>query len=127
VTTNLQPDAKGAEAMTSTTAEPESHQSSSPGEQPAPKSKAKLFIIMGVIVAVAIAIALVWWLRSRGKETTDDAYVDAAIVRVSPRSPGQIVQLVVTDNQRVRKGQLLAVVDTSVSATQLQCGWQIRS
>jgi membrane fusion protein (multidrug efflux system) len=44
-------------------------------------------------------------------QTTDDAYVLADASTVAPRIAGQIAQVLVTDNQPVRKGQLLAVID----------------
>ncbi len=43
-------------------------------------------------------------------ETTDDAFIEGHIIEVSPRIPGIITQVLVHDNQEVRKGQLLAVI-----------------
>jgi membrane fusion protein (multidrug efflux system) len=44
-------------------------------------------------------------------QTTDDAYVLADASTVAPRIAGQIAQVLVTDNQAVRRGQLLALLD----------------
>lgn len=43
--------------------------------------------------------------------TTNDAFVRAAKEQVNARVPGQVVQIAVEDNQRVRKGQLLFRID----------------
>jgi membrane fusion protein, multidrug efflux system len=42
---------------------------------------------------------------------TNDAFVQAAKVSINARVPGQVVQIAVKDNQRVRAGQLLFQVD----------------
>ena len=44
-------------------------------------------------------------------QTTDDAYVLADASTVAPRIAGQLNQVLVTDNQPVRRGQLLATID----------------
>ncbi|WP_206364946.1 HlyD family secretion protein [Sphingomonas panacis] len=46
-----------------------------------------------------------------GKQSTDDAYVRADATIVAPRVAGQIVSLLVDDNQPVKAGQLLARID----------------
>jgi membrane fusion protein (multidrug efflux system) len=43
--------------------------------------------------------------------STDDAFVRAAKESVNARVPGQVVEIAVKDNQRVRKGQLLFQID----------------
>lgn len=42
---------------------------------------------------------------------TNDAFVRAAKAQVNARVPGEVVQIAVEDNQRVRKGQLLFRID----------------
>ena len=50
-----------------------------------------------------------WW--TVGIEATDDAFVGADITTIASKVPGFIVKVAVTDNQRVRAGDLLAVID----------------
>jgi membrane fusion protein (multidrug efflux system) len=45
------------------------------------------------------------------RQSTDDAYVSADFTAVAPKVAGNIVQVLVDDNQAVRKGQLLAIID----------------
>jgi membrane fusion protein (multidrug efflux system) len=48
---------------------------------------------------------------ARGRESTDDAQVDADLVTVSARVGGAIVNVHVVDNQLVKKGELLVEID----------------
>ena len=43
--------------------------------------------------------------------STDDAYVNGHVTFVAPRVPGQVVRVMVDDNNRVRKGDLLVKLD----------------
>jgi membrane fusion protein (multidrug efflux system) len=43
--------------------------------------------------------------------STDDAYVNGHVTFVAPRVSGQVVRVLVDDNNRVRKGELLAQLD----------------
>lgn len=43
--------------------------------------------------------------------STDDAYVNGHVTFVAPRVPGQIVRVLVDNNNRVRKGELLVQLD----------------
>ena len=52
-----------------------------------------------------------WWTTGRFLEETDDAYVQADMVAMSSRVAGQVAEVPVTDNQRVRRGDVLARLD----------------
>lgn len=52
-----------------------------------------------------------WWTTLRFFEETDDAYLAADAVAVSPRVGGQVQEVLAADNQRVQAGQLLARLD----------------
>jgi membrane fusion protein, multidrug efflux system len=62
-------------------------------------------IVIGIIAGVA------WYLYARHYESTDDAFIDGRPVLVSPEVSGSIVSVDVTDNQIVKKGDLLATID----------------
>lgn len=51
------------------------------------------------------------YLLNAGIEKTDNAYIEARVVHISPRVPGPILRLRVTDNQVVETGELLAEID----------------
>jgi len=68
----------------------------------------------GVIAAVAVivlAIGVFFWLRSRGREATDDAQVDGRITQISARVGGPIVKVNVDNNQQVAGGAVLVQID----------------
>jgi membrane fusion protein (multidrug efflux system) len=69
-------------------------------------------ILVGMLVlGGAGAYAWQWWTVGRFFEETEDAYTAADSVAVSPRVGGQVIEVLVRDNQRVEAGQLLARLD----------------
>ena len=83
----------------------------------AKKSRAKPYLILGTLVAGALVVysAMAW--MSRGRESTDDAQVDADTVTISTRVGGAVLKVHVVDNQQVKKGDLLAEIDPADLAT----------
>lgn len=73
-------------------------------------SKARRAIAL-VVAIIAVVAAIAYYLHSRSFVSTDNAFIEGSIVQVSPRVPGQVVKVHVTDNQRVRKGDLLVEID----------------
>jgi len=72
-------------------------------------STKKHWIIMGaLIVLVIIGYCIFEYTKY---QTTDDAYVDTTTVSVSPKVSGQIVKVLVEDNQQVKAGDIVAVID----------------
>ena len=63
------------------------------------------------IVAGAVILAVVVIRRSVRHPQTDDAVVTADIIGVVPQVSGTITELHVKDNQRVKQGDLLLVID----------------
>jgi len=63
-------------------------------------------IVVGAIV-LGVAVTRLYYLYPR----TDDAYVRANIVGIAPHVSGPIVELTIHDNQHVKGGALLFVVD----------------
>lgn len=78
----------------------------------------KPLIILGIVAIVMIVVALVWWLMTRNQETTDDAFTDGDAVTIAPKVAGYVTDLRVKDNQRVKKGDLLVVIDPRDAAAQ---------
>lgn len=52
-----------------------------------------------------------YWVNGRYLETTDDAYVKANSTIVAPKVSGYIAKVLVSDNEKVKAGQLLAKID----------------
>jgi membrane fusion protein (multidrug efflux system) len=64
-----------------------------------------VFMIAGPVLVIAI-VGLVWYL-GRAKETTDDAYVQAARLPISASIGGRVIEVDVRENQPVKAGQVL--------------------
>jgi membrane fusion protein (multidrug efflux system) len=64
------------------------------------------------LIAIGIIAGIAWYLHARHYESTDDAFIDSRPVLVSPEITGSITSVDVTDNQIVKKGHLLATIDT---------------
>jgi multidrug resistance efflux pump len=77
------------------------------------KPRLRIVPILITFITVAIAAALSWamWNVYVAAPWTRDATVRVYIVTMAPQVAGQIVQLPVSDNQLVHKGDLLMVID----------------
>jgi membrane fusion protein (multidrug efflux system) len=67
--------------------------------------------IGGIVLVVLILIAGFFWLRSRGKESTDDAQVDGHITQIAPRVGGTVAKVHINNNQAVKAGDVLVEID----------------
>jgi membrane fusion protein (multidrug efflux system) len=78
----------------------------------------KLWIIGGVAIVVLIAL-IPWIIRTLNTVETDDAYVNGHVTFVAPRIGGQVARVLVDDNNRVHKGDLLVQLDAEPYRVQL--------
>ncbi len=69
----------------------------------------KLAIFGGLLVVIAAGVFL--WVSGWDRVSTDDAQVDGHIVPVSSKIYSNVVQVLVNDNQQVKKGQVLVRLD----------------
>jgi membrane fusion protein (multidrug efflux system) len=71
-----------------------------------------LLAALGVLVLVAALWFGIPWIRTAlTTETTDDAYVNDHVTFVAPRVSGQVSRVLVDDNNRVHKGDVLVALD----------------
>ncbi|MBX3389450.1 MAG: HlyD family secretion protein [Phycisphaeraceae bacterium] len=71
-----------------------------------------IFRLALIVTAIAAAILLTPWVRRMlHTVSTDDAYVNGHVTFVAPRVPGQVSRVLVEDNNRVKKGDLLVELD----------------
>ncbi|MGH8128470.1 MAG: HlyD family secretion protein [Gammaproteobacteria bacterium] len=74
-----------------------------------------------------LAGGLTYYLTHRGYVSTEDAFVEANIIKISPRVAGRVVAVPVEDNEHVGKGVVLLKLDPStyqamVDAAQARLG-----
>lgn len=65
-----------------------------------------IVVFAGVVVLIVLA-----WAQLDRRPRTNDGYLQADIVHLAPDVGGRIVELRVANNQRVKRGQVLFVVD----------------
>lgn len=64
-----------------------------------------------LVAFVLIALGVVYFINESKFQGTDDAYIETHSVQVAPKVSGQVVKMLVTDNQEVKAGDLVAVID----------------
>lgn len=69
--------------------------------------------VVPVILIILLLLAGKMIAESQNWESTEDAYVETHTVAVSPKVSGQIVEIYVTDNQKVKEGDLVAKIDST--------------
>ena len=65
----------------------------------------------GVALIVVLAVGIPWTLEALHTVSTDDAYVNGHVTFVAARVRGQVARVLVDDNNRVRRGDLLVALD----------------
>jgi len=111
------PHQQDAENETDKNRQPEDNQDND--QQPERKRPGKKpLIILAVVVVIMLIVGLWFWLSTRNIETTDDAFTEGDAVTIAPKASGYVVKLLVKDNQRVKKGDLLVEIDPSDNRAQ---------
>lgn len=93
-------------------AEPEMSADETLAEEKTKKRNKLPFFIIGAVVLVGGIAGLVYWLNARHYESTDDAFIDGDIIRISPKVSAYISKIYVKTNQTVHKGDLLVELDS---------------
>ena len=75
-----------------------------------PRISVRVVLIGAAALAIAATVAY-WALVLRGFESTNDAFVEGHLVFLSPRVGGQVVEVLVEENQRVAAGAPLVKLD----------------
>ena len=112
-----------------TTAETASPPSAGETRQPAPTSPTKAphrpgrrwwkWIILAAVLLLLLFEGIPWLRQTLNTVSTDDAYVNGHVTFVAPRVAGQVARVLVDDNNRVRKGDLLVQLDKEPYQVQL--------
>ncbi|TNE61513.1 MAG: HlyD family secretion protein [Alphaproteobacteria bacterium] len=82
---------------------------------PGDKSRAlrRTALVLGLLAGAAVIASFghQYWTVGRFLESTDDAYVKADSTMVAPKVSGYVADVLVSDNEPVKAGQLLARID----------------
>lgn len=98
-------------AAPAATAESPANPSPAPLPPPAKTRRPVRWVVIALAVVVVLAVGAPWVLHSLHTASTDDAYVNGRVTFVAPRVAGQVARVLVDDNNRVRKGDLLLQLD----------------
>ena len=69
----------------------------------------RYWVMLGGIIAILIIGFIIF--DAMKYQSTDDAYVETTTVSVSPRISGQIAKVLIEDNQAVKAGDIIAIID----------------
>lgn len=82
------------------------------GNGPPKASRKRAALATFILVAIlVIGTGIGYWWYKQTHIDTDDAFVDGRVYAVSARIPGTVAQLLVDDNQPVKKGDVLLRID----------------
>jgi membrane fusion protein (multidrug efflux system) len=76
-----------------------------------PWGKWLLLVLLAAGLAAGGYYAVPWVVTALNTVSTDDAYVNGHVTFVAPRVSGQVVEVLVDDNYRVKKGDVLVRLD----------------
>jgi membrane fusion protein (multidrug efflux system) len=82
-----------------------------PGKREQGRLRKKTLIIGGLAGGVLLAAVFLYWVHARNFESTDDAYTTTHVHDISARVAGTVETVNVDDNQFVKAGQTLVVLD----------------
>jgi membrane fusion protein (multidrug efflux system) len=90
---------------------PPSKPVSSANQRPRWKRRLAVGVLAALVLAAVWIFGVPWIQLSLDTVSTDDAYVNGHVTFVAARVSGQIVRVLVDDNNRVHKGDVLAELD----------------
>ena len=80
---------------------------------------AAIILVIAIFVALGAGAGWYWWTVWRFIESTDDAYVHADTIVISPKIEGYIKEVRIRDNQPIDAGEVLFVIDDRDFAAKL--------
>lgn len=90
---------------------PETTQSDQPSDQKLKARRKKGLGIVAILIVIALVIYLIWSVFFNHSVSTDNAYVGAETASVTSMVTGQVADVLVSDTQQVKKGDVLVRID----------------
>ena len=70
----------------------------------------RIRLIAGVVLLLVAGVAI-WFWATAGRESTDDAQIDARVTQIASRLAGTVAKVAIADNQLVEEGTVLIQLD----------------
>ncbi len=83
-------------------------------ERPAvaePEKKSPVRFVVVILLVIAVGVGVWAYFHYRDRVSTDDAEVDGHITSIAPKISGNVVEVLVNDNQPVKAGDVLVRID----------------
>ena len=77
----------------------------------AAKKRLRRTLAAAAALIVAVAAGAYYFRFVVPFESTDDAFIEGYVIPIAPQVPGYVAQLLITDNQAVKKGEVLLEID----------------
>jgi membrane fusion protein, multidrug efflux system len=90
---------------------PAEAEAAKPAVVPPRKRRRWLLPVVVLLVVIALVLGIPKVLHALNTVSTDDAYVNSYVTFVAPRVSGQVARVLVEDNNRVKKGDVLVELD----------------
>src|SRR6516165_8611361 len=84
---------------------------SGPAARPPRKRRTRMVVLLALLAVAILVLAVPRIIRALNTVSTDDAYVNGYVTFVAPRVAGQVARVLVDDNNRVKKGDVLVELD----------------
>ena len=73
--------------------------------------KGKIILVAAVVIVVFVVSIVLYRGYQSTHISTDDAFVEGNIYTIAPKIPGTIKKVLIADNQRVARGDVLVELD----------------
>ena len=103
--------AKAGAAVDRDAKSPQTDAASKPLPQRPTRRRTLLMGFGALVLVIALIYGIPWVRFALSTVSTDDAFVNGHVTLVAPRVRGQVARVLVDDNNRVHKGQLLVELD----------------
>jgi membrane fusion protein (multidrug efflux system) len=90
---------------------PANAEAAKPATGPARKRRRWVLPLMVLLAIIALFVGIPKVVHALNTVSTDDAYVNSYVTFVAPRVAGQVARVLVEDNNRVKKGDVLVELD----------------
>jgi membrane fusion protein, multidrug efflux system len=73
--------------------------------------RGRVMLLIVLFLAIGLIFGVRYYVHASAHEATDDAFIEGHVVQISPKVTGHIQKVYISDNQHVKKGDLLAEID----------------